>query len=448
MKLPEKSPESKKFDPELFNELGSGPVSELLRRANTEYWPWEEFKYKTGDLAYLPADLWSLLKFLRRSSMKRLPFSDLQGNPFSFWIPDPLQQDLHQIDQSMGGGFLFEGTDLIPETRDRYMVSSLMEEAIASSQIEGAATTRLIAKEMLRRNLKPQDRSQQMILNNYKTILAIKETLDQPLSVDLLHHFHRQITLNTLDNPDAAGRFRKMDEAIQVVDSHDGTILHTPPSVERLPDLVQSLCDFANRKEDGIFIHPVVRAVILHFWLAYLHPYVDGNGRTARALFHWVMLRQKYWLFEYLSVSRIFLRSRQQYQRAFLHAEQDDNDLTYFIVYHLRAIRLAIRELQDYLKRKQREYREALGLLKESSWMNHRQRALIQHALKHPGYVYTIESHKNSHQIVYQTARADLLTLAKKGCLEMIKSGRTFCFKVPNDLPRKIGSQTLERDKW
>lgn len=114
-------------------------------------------------------------------------------------------------------------------------------------------------------------------------------------------------------------------------------------------------------------------------------------------------------------------------------------DLTYFIVYHLRAIRLSIRELQDYLRRKQGQYREALGFLKKAVWMNYRQKAVVQHSLKHPDFIYTIESHKNSHNIAYQTARTDLLTLAKKGYLEKIKSGKAFQFAIPANLPKKAG---------
>ncbi|MEK6576717.1 MAG: Fic family protein, partial [Nitrospirota bacterium] len=60
---------------------------------------------------------------------------------------------------------------------------------------------------------------------------------------------------------------------------------------------------------------------------------------------------------------------------------------------------------------------------------------------KHPDFVYTIESHKNSHNTSYQTARTDLLTLAKKGYLEKIKSGRAFHFIVTSDLPNKVGNQ-------
>jgi Fic family protein len=442
MKLPEIGPSVKKIlekGPEPFFEVTQSQEAQgILRRANYEYWPWEDFKYKAKHPQFSPEQLWVSLKLLRSISMAKLPISDTQGLPFGFWLPDGVLEDLHSIDQSVGGGFLLEGTDLLPDAKERHIVSSLMEEAIASSQIEGAATTRRVAKEILRKNFKPQDRSQQMIVNNYKMIMAIKETLDEPMSVQLLNRFYKMITENTLEDPATSGRFRKEDEPIQVIDQ-DGQVLHTPPSADRLPELVQGLCDFANAQHDAVFIHPVVRAIILHFWLAYLHPYVDGNGRTARTLFYWYMLKRKYWLFEYLSISRIFLKSRGQYLRSFLHSERDDGDLTYFIVYHLRAIRLAIRELQDYLKRKQKEYREALTLLKKASWMNYRQQALIQHALKHPDFIYTIESHKNSHNVTYQTARTDLLTLAKKGYLEKSKAGRAFHFIVPAGLPKKVG---------
>ena len=443
MKLPEKGPDFKTAlhkNPGLLNEIIlSHEVQEILKKAKEEYWPWEEFKYKVQNQKFSPENLWCYMKFFRSFSLNRLPFSDAYGQLFGFRLFDKLHEDLHYIDQTFGGGFLLEGADHLPEAKERYIVGSLMEEAIASSQIEGAATTRRVAKEMLRKNLKPQDQSQQMIVNNYKAILGIKDTLDEPMSISLLHRFHRMITENTLDDPTAAGRFRKEDEPIQVMDQEDGQVLHTPPPFDNLPESLQKLCDFANSKQDLFFIHPVIKAVILHFWLAYLHPYVDGNGRTARALFYWYMLKQKYWLFEYLSISRIILKSRKQYNRAFLHSELDDADLTYFIVYHLRAIQLAIRELQDYLKRKQRDYRESLRLLKKASWMNYRQQALIQHALKHPDFIYTIESHKNSHNVTYQTARTDLLSLAKKECLEKIKSGRAFQFAVPADLPKKVG---------
>ena len=112
------------------------------------------------------------------------------------------------------------------------------------------------------------------------------------------------------------------------------------------------MCDFANGKTPGEFVHPAIRSIILHFWLAYDHPFLDGNGRTARALFYWSMLHHHYWLCEFISISHLILKAPAEYERAFLYTETDDNDLTYFIIYHLKLIRRAVDELHKYIARK------------------------------------------------------------------------------------------------
>lgn len=101
-------------------------------------------------------------------------------------------------------------------------------------------------------------------------------------------------------------------------------------------------------------MHPVIIAIVLHSWLAYDHPFVDGNGRTARAPFYWSMLSQGFWLVEFLSISSILRKAPATSSRSFLHAETDENDLTYFILYHLKVIRRAIDELRAYMAEGQR----------------------------------------------------------------------------------------------
>src|SRR5680860_893445 len=175
--------------------------------------------------------------------------------------------------------------------------------------------------------------------------------------------------------------------------------------------------------------HPVVRSILVHFWLAYDHPFEDGNGRTARALFYWAMLREGYWLFEYLSISSLLRKAPSQYARSYLYTETDGNDLTYFIAYQLKIIRRALDALDAYLARKQGEIRDAETKLREISGLNHRQRALIAHALRNPAHEYTIESHRRSHDIAYATARSDLLQLAKKNMLEAGKIGKKAVYR-------------------
>jgi len=248
---------------------------------------------------------------------------------------------------------------------------------------------------------------------------------------------HRSVTENTLDVASAAGRFRTPEEK-RFVGNDSGEVFHDPPPAEELPERFKAMCDFGNGQTPDFFVHPVVRAIILHFWLAYDHPFVDGNGRTARALFYWAMLKSGYWLFEFISISNILRKAPIKYLRSFLYTETDENDLTYFIVAQTKVIQHAIGELHEYIDRKSKELRELESQLRALDLFNHRQVDLIRHALKHPFQHYTIESHRSSHNVVYQTARTDLLDLHSRGVLERKKKGKQMIFAVPVDLAEKL----------
>jgi Fic family protein len=196
---------------------------------------------------------------------------------------------------------------------------------------------------------------------------------------------------------------------------------------------MEAMCSFGNGEQDEAFIHPVVRAILLHLWLAYDHPFEDGNGRTARAIFYWSMLHSGYWMFEYVSISRILHAAPARYSRSFLYTESDELDATYFLIHQLTVIRRAIDELMEYLRRKMREMRQTVGLLRQST-LNHRQVALITHALRHSDAEYTVRSHSTSHRVTPQSARTDLLDLERRGLLERRQVGKRFVFSPVADL--------------
>jgi Fic family protein len=396
---------------------------DLIRRPRPEGLPYEEW--------------WLGLKLHRQAARKAVPLADVSGTPFSFVLPDPIPEHLHYIDQSAGGRIEMPEQITNEHTRDRYYVSSLIEEAITSSQLEGAATTRLVAKEMLRSGRPPRDKSEQMILNNYLTMRRIGELKEQPLSPETVLELHRIVTEKTLDDPGACGRLRRPDEVV-VVDDFYGEVFHQPPPADQLDSRLAAMCDFANEKTPAGFVHPAVRAIVLHFWLAYDHPFVDGNGRTARALFYWAMLHYGFWLFEFVSISQVIRKAPVQYYRAFLHTETDDNDLTYFLIYHLEVIRRAVDELHAYIRRKTKQLQAVEAKLRGMTFLNHRQHALISHALRHARQVYTVQSHQRNHAVVYQTARTDLLDLAERGLLQKRKRGRTWHFLPAEDLEKRL----------
>jgi Fic family protein len=401
------------------------------------YLHWDKLQYYTPPKGLSHEEWWFVLKLNRRAKAKSVSLKDDNGQPFNYSLVDPIAELLHKIDQGAGGVIGMPDQITNPETRDRYCVNSLIQEAITSSQLEGAATTREVAKEMIRTQRRPRDKSEQMILNNFRTMQRIGALKDKPLSQDLVFDIHRIITAKTLDNDSATGRFRLADEQIVVGDMY-GEVFHSPPAAEQLEERMASMCDFANGKTPDGFLHPVIRSIILHFWLAYDHPFVDGNGRVARALFYWSMLRHGYWLFEFVSISQILLKAPAKYGKAFLYTETDDNDLTYFILQQLDVVRRAIRELHDYIKRKTAALHSIETALRGITALNHRQQALIGHALRHPQQRYTFRSHQTSHNVVYQTARTDLLDLQQRGLLSGRKTGRTWHFTPVPDLEKRL----------
>ncbi|MEM1094142.1 MAG: Fic family protein [Bacteroidota bacterium] len=374
-------------------------------------------------------DWWAALKLARQPLYRPVPLLDKKGRVFQYALVDPVLEGLHNIDRDLSGHMVVGDDVLRPETRDRYLLTSLVEEAITSSQLEGASTTRVVAREMIRTERPPRTTDERMILNNYRAMQFVQENRHADLSRDFVERLHHILTRDTLKGP----AFRQLGDGIAVYSDRD-VLLHQPPPADQIIQRLEALCDFANGDET-VFLHPVTKAIVLHFWLAHDHPFRDGNGRTARALFYWYMLKRGFWLAEFISISRILKQGPARYGKAFLYSETDDNDLTYFILSQLRVLQQSTDSLKAYLRRKTEEICQTKTSLQQANLsLNHRQVALLSHAQRHPGFRYTIAVHQQSHGVVYQTARTDLLDLAERGLLRQGKQGRTLTFEAPADL--------------
>lgn len=421
----------------------------LIRRLGAEvkghYEHWDHLRHLTPPTGLQVEEWWLGIKLARNALGKELPLRDKAGIPFAVALSDSIQRRLFLVARDAAGAL--RGTDAVPSgsMRERYLIRSLMEEAMTSSQLEGAATTTPIAKDMLRSGRPPRDHGERMIANNYTAMRELMRWRDQPLTPDTIFEIHRLLTDGTLANADAAGRVRAAHEEVSVLDHATGTVLHVPPPAAELPARLQALCDFANQGDDGEhFVHPVVRAILIHFMIGYDHPFVDGNGRTARALFYWSMLRAGFWMTEYLSISSILRKSPSHYVRAYLHTESDEGDTTYFVAHQLDVLLKAIEGVHGYIARKQQARHDAETLLKPGSalarTLNHRQRALLLNALKHPEKVFTIAMHRQAHDVVYETARSDLTGLVKNKLLRQHRQGKEHVFVARADLASKVGA--------
>jgi Fic family protein len=405
-----------------------------------EYFHWDDLRHRTAPNGLSLEEYWALLKLNRKNQEQPIPLNDCKGRPFTFWQTSKMSRALHQIDLGAGGNIGIPEPVTNSETRNYYYVNSLLNEAITSSQLEGAVVTRKVAKEMIRSRRTPTSRHERMIFNNYRTMENLATWKDQPLTPALVLEIQSLITEGTLDDESATGRFRTEQEKVEIVDERDFEVMHTPPPASELEERLIKLCAFANEEGDQeLFIHPVVRAITIHFWLAYDHPFVDDNGRTARALFYWLMLRKGFWLFEFISISEILVNAPIKYARSYLLTETDDNDLNYFIHYQLKVIERAVENLHTFIAKKSGEISMAGRALADYvEPLNYRQEALINRAIKHPNSRFTTGSHQMSHKVAYGTARSDLMKLEKLGLLEGKKSGRTTYFYPAKDLSEKL----------
>lgn len=424
------------IEPERIARVLSQPLGSTA--GDDGYLHWDKLLHLTPPTGFNHREWWLRLKLARSAGRRYIPLMDTGGDAFSFTLPDAALELLHKVDQEASGRIGVADSVTNPATRDRYVITSLIEEAITSSQLEGASTSRKVAKEMLRSGRPPRDRSEQMIANNFQAMQYVTAHRDRPLTPELLYEIHRLVTHDTLDDPTAAGRLQIAGEERVKVWGDEDQLLHTPPPAGELPERLGVLCDFANSSGDDAWLHPVVRSIVLHFWLGYDHYFEDGNGRTARAIFYWSMLRHGYWMAEFLTISAILRRAPAAYARSFLFTETDENDLTYFLRYHLEVLAKALDALHEYLQRKIQEVQEVEALLRGDSGLNHRQRSLLGEALRDAQAVYTIEGHRQLHNVVYQTARTDLLDLVDRELLEKRREGKAFVFVVPADLSARL----------
>jgi Fic family protein len=393
------------------------------------YLYWDEFRWRV-DKEDNPQMAWWSTKMMRLFKLKDIDLYDKEDNHFNFCIPDSLQAKLYKIVN-------FSRQGIVPHNslKQNFLISSLiMEEAINSSQLEGASVTRRIAKDMLSHNRKPKSEDEHMILNNYLLMKEIKIVKNEELTIDMMLSFHKIATQNTTENGVIPGKFRE-DNEIFISSGRDGEVVHQPPCHTQIPARLAQICIFANEQHDGesgsVFIDPIVKAIILHFMIGYEHPFSDGNGRTARAIFYWYMLKNGFEYFEYISISKFLKDAPKKYGMSYLHSEIDDNDLTYFIYYQVEVILRAVDELLGYLQAKSREFEEIATLLNGSKIgekLNFVQKDMVKKALKTPGRIFTAKEISVDYDVSANSARKYLNELVKYKILISSKSGKTVVY--------------------
>lgn len=368
---------------------------------------------------------WFLVKTKRQYGSNLLDIKNASGEWFRLLQTEHLQKLCHEFDMSIGGNLLAEMRNVNDADRRVMIANGIIEEAIASSQLEGADTGRDFAEKIIREGMTPRTNSEQMIVNNHVTLKEIETSLSKmPMSIELLDEIHTMLTIKTLDDwGNTPHRRTAADEPLVVKDME--FIYHHAPEADSVSDRLPLLISYMN-DNFGDYLHPVMKAAAIHFWIGYLHPYTEGNGRLARAIAHWYMLRHNYWGYSYLPLSAMLKEGgKKAYTKAYVYAEQDDYDMTYFISYLLGKMEDAVIRLRSSLEEKRTTSRTTVQAFLEHYRLNERLALTMNYLTATPDNYVTFASHMTGNRVARATAAKDFKHLTKLKLVKVRKNGRT-----------------------
>ncbi|HVU38920.1 MAG TPA: Fic family protein [Opitutales bacterium] len=395
-----------------------------------QYLRWDELSRGTPPEYLVTREWWLALKLQRLMGRQDIGFKDGQGRPFTLGSVEFFAEAVHRLDRGE--------TEAAPHPRsllNQLAVRAWREEAIASVQLDGIEIDPATAQNLLRSGRAAENSAEQAVLNCHQTLARIREICLQPLTLALLADLQQRLTARTGGKTGLAGRLRQASPAGP---ADNAAAADGPPPAEELPARLKALLAFANGRTPGRFVHPLLRAAALHFWVLHDQPFAEGNGRLARALYYWSVLHAGYAGFERLSLAEVFRDNPAAYRRAFGEVAQDENDLLHFVAPIFEAIAKAQRRAADEAQRMEATARETAALSGAMGELNTRQRLLVARALQEPGFRRTLQEHARDHNLVRQTARNDFTALVQRGWFEEAKSGRALAFFPAPDLAARL----------
>jgi Fic family protein len=396
------------------------------------YLPFDEL-YRRFPKSLDPQLAWSVVSDARQSQLTKLaPFN--QSLPsFDYFVSPAIQKTNIQVEQHTSlaslewmAGQIGEG-----ESFNRILENLVKDEAISSSQLEGAATTTRVARDFLLNERQPESLSEKMILGNFRLMQAVWAEKDKPLSLELIKKLHN-IGMNDIDDEKyQPGQLRITDDVV-VVDA-SGQVVHTPPLASELEQRLEFVASWFNNSEPSPSASAFIIATALHFAIGFEHPFHDGNGRLARALFYWVMFKHGYHAFRYISISALLNEAPVQYGKSYIYTESHDMDMTYFIEYQSKIASRAIDNfLQDFseLVEKYQGFKEALLISEIYQDLSENQSSLILLVQNIGIKAVTANWVQGMLGCSYNTAASLLNGLTKLGIFERKKAGREWQYSM------------------
>lgn len=298
---------------------------------------------------------------------------------------------------------------------------ALILESHHSTHIEGTAISLEQAQDILSgKKVNGVSHDDEKELLNYKKAMNfISKYLgkDDPVSEGLIRELHKIIVVGVRGGQVQPGAYRKIQN--YVANSRTKEIIYTPPSPLEVPHLMREFVDWINGNVEEV--SPVLVSAVAQFQFVHIHPFVDGNGRTARLLSTLILYKTGYDFKRLFTISEYYDKDRPAYYNAIQSVRKNEMDMTVWLEYFVDGLRSQMKEIQS----KGKEIIEKDTKLQKVKKMglNRRQEKAVKFILQN-GKI-TANDYQKVTSCIRRTAQRDLDSLVEKKVIKAVAQNPT-----------------------
>jgi len=379
----------------------------------------EEYLTKQKVIGKYDTEKWREVEQERRRKATQFDLLDKKGKPFWFVLNPAVLSLISEVERNRG---FLSSLKLPKKFLTKWTSDHLNKEAYYSSHIEGAQTSLEAALLQLNKPLKKdyRDESMQMIANNKVVLEFIRKQQSKPISHEIIYKLHTILLRSThKDRPITVGKYRK--GPIYVVNRYREVVYEGPPASEVM-GMMKAYLQWIQEVSD---IHPLIKAAMVHLHFVHIHPFDDGNGRSARALSNLYLMNQGYQFINFMAPSDYFDHHRSAYYQAIQNSRLHASDATFFILYYLTALADQLQNVKREIE-KETAVKNIRNILSEKiqTRLDRKQIKVLQWMLEYPEKM-TTQKYRRLNQCSDETARKDFNYLLELGIIEKTGSGRS-----------------------
>lgn len=261
-----------------------------------------------------------------------------------FIITNKILKNIGSIEASKE---VIDHAPLLPYFEKEFRQDAMVRTIHYGTHIEGNELNLSEAQKVLiGEDVAARDRDIQEIINYRKVTDYIEKSeslnLKSEINEELIKHLHK-LTVEKILSKEQTGVFRKTQ--VVVKNSITGEVSFRPPMAVAVPFQIKDLLEFVNSKEEDT--HPVLKSGAVHYELVRIHPFLDGNGRVARAFATLILYKEGYDIRKFFSLEEYFDKNATEYYEALQSVEKNDGNLTFWLEYFTLGLSIELSKIRQ-----------------------------------------------------------------------------------------------------